>query len=162
MHFLWIKSAKQILSKYPDTHFVLVGGGGLYDAVKLEIENEKLTNRIHLVGQTNLIKLWLDRMDLFLMTSKVEGLPNVLIEAQGFGVPVISTNAGGANETFIDGETGILVNNPEAENIAKKVIEKLFDDEWLMDASKKSSKNARLKFDKNTMFENLCTIYDEL
>ncbi len=160
--FLWVKTAKEILQEFPDIHFVLIGGGGLFEAVRLEIQKENLSHRIHLVGQTNLVKLWLDRMDLFLMTSKIEGLPNVLIEAQGFGVPVISTNAGGANETFIDGETGILVNNPEATIIAKEVTKKLFNNEWLKLASKKSSRNAREKFDKNSMFNNLCNIYDDL
>ena len=160
--FLWVKTAKEVLQKFPDIHFVLIGGGGLFEAVKLEILNQNLSHRIHLVGQTNLVKLWLDRMDLFLMTSKIEGLPNVLIEAQGFGVPVISTNAGGANETFIAEETGVLVNNPEAPIIAKEVIDKLFNEDWLKSASKKSVINAREKFDKNSMFNNLCNIYDNL
>ncbi len=160
--FLWIKTAREILLKFPDVHFVIVGSGGLFEAVKLEIQNSNLSNRIHLVGQTNLIKLWLDRMDLFLLTSKIEGLPNVIIEAQGFGVPVISTNAGGAYETFIEGETGILVNNPEAKTIAKEVTDKLFDDKWLKIASKKASENARVKFDKNSMFQNLCNLYENL
>ena len=48
-------------------------------------------------------------MDVFLFTSATEGLPNVLIEAQGFGVPVVSTKVGGVPEIVADGETGILV-----------------------------------------------------
>ena len=38
-----------------------------------------------------------------------EGLPNVLIEAQLLGIPVVATNVGGSAETFIPGETGIIV-----------------------------------------------------
>ena len=37
--------------------------------------------------------VWLEKMDVF-YTSSTEGLPNVVIEAQGFGVPVVSTNVG--------------------------------------------------------------------
>ena len=159
---LWIKVAKQVLIKKPDVKFILVGDGALFNTVKLEIEKENLSDRIHLVGQTNLVKLWLDRMDLFLMTSKTEGLPNVLIEAQGFGVPVISTNAGGAGETFIEGETGFLINNSEAKDIAEKILDVLHDGKWLEMASAKSFENARAIFDKDSMFNNLSNMYDNL
>jgi len=159
---LWIESAEKVLQKHPETHFVLIGSGGLFDSVSKEINNKELSSRIHLVGQTNLIKLWLDRMDLFLMTSQVEGLPNVLIEAQGFGVPVISTNAGGAKETFVDGETGHLVVNPTSENIANKINEYLSDDDWIKKASFLSKENAREKFDKKIMHANLIKLYQSL
>ncbi len=159
---LWINTAEIIIKKHPNIQFVLIGGGGLFEVIKNEIEIKGLSSRIHLVGQTNLVKLWLDRMDLFLMTSKVEGLPNVLIEAQGFGVPVVSTNAGGAIETFQDGETGFVVNNSEASNIAEKIVNILFRDEWLKQASINAKIEAREKFDKTTMFSNLLKLYSNL
>ena len=159
---LWLEVAKQVLIEKPNVKFILVGDGALFNTVKFEIEKENLSDNVHLVGQTNLVKLWLDRMDIFLMTSKTEGLPNVLIEAQGFGVPVISTNAGGASETFIEGETGFLINNSEAHDIAEKILDSLFDENWLKLASEKSFENARAKFDKHSMFKNLSNLYDNL
>ena len=63
-----------------------------------------------------------------LLTSEFEGLPNVLIEAQGFGVPVISTNAGGASETFIEGQTGYLSQSGDEEDLAAKLVAALKDD----------------------------------
>ena len=69
-----------------------------------------------------MVKSWLDKFDLFFLCSRVEGLPNVIIEAQGFGVPVISTNAGGANETIIDGETGYIVESHDPNDLSSKII----------------------------------------
>ena len=50
-------------------------------------------------------------MDAVILMSLYEGLPNVLIEAQYMGVPVVSTPAGGARECFIQGETGYILSD---------------------------------------------------
>lgn len=68
-------------------------------------------------------------MDVFLLTSRAEGLPNVLIEAQGFGVPVVTTNAGGAAETLDEGRTGFAVPHC-AERLAQAVLRILGDAAW--------------------------------
>ena len=62
-------------------------------------------------------------MDVLLLTSEREGLPNVLIEAQHFGVPVVSTDVGGAGETMLRGQTGQLVPaDASPEEIANAVL----------------------------------------
>ena len=45
-----------------------------------------------------------------LLTSRIEGLPNVIIEAQGFGLPVVSTDAGGAEEVIVPDISGLIRN----------------------------------------------------
>ena len=62
---LWLEVAKQVLIKKPNVKFILVGDGALFITVKFEIEKENLSDNVHLVGQTNLVKLCLDRMDIF-------------------------------------------------------------------------------------------------
>ena len=94
-----------------------------------------------------------------MLTSSIEGLPNVLIESQAYGVPVISTNAGGASETFIDNKTGILVDSEDPNFIANKLLEKLFDEEWLKEARVEAIRNSRIKFNSQLMFKNLKEIY---
>ena len=88
----------------------------------------------------------MQEFDALLLTSEFEGLPNVLIEAQGFGVPVLATNAGGASETFIEGETGFLADSDEPSSLAAKLLMMLKDDAWRENASKQSKLNARSKF----------------
>jgi glycosyltransferase involved in cell wall biosynthesis len=65
--------------------------------------------RILFVGLSKHVGYWLMKMDALVLMSQYEGLPNVLIEAQYMGVPVVSTPAGGAEECFIPNETGYVL-----------------------------------------------------
>ena len=78
---LWLEIAKKVSQKIPNSHFIMVGGGQLFESFKIEIDELGLDGRIHLVGQSSEVSSWLERFDLFLLTSRVEGLPNVLIES---------------------------------------------------------------------------------
>ena len=100
------------------------------EKAKRKVRQLNLTKNIHLIGRSHQVYFWLKRFDLLMLTSEFEGLPNVLIEAQGFSVPVVSTNAGGASETFIDGETGHLVMDDTLESISEKVLSVIDDKNW--------------------------------
>lgn len=157
--FLWIDSISKVLEKQENCHAILIGGGGLMEQVSEYIKEKKLQDKIHLIGQTRYVKSWLDRFDIFLLTSIVEGLPNVLIEAQAFGVPVITTNAGGASDTIIDGESGFVVKD-DCENISQKIIQCISDENWLNIAQTSSIQNSRVKFSTERMISNLIELYD--
>ena len=157
---LWIEVASKVISELDNTHFIIVGGGVQLELMRENVERMGIGDRVHLVGQSTDIASWLKRMDLFFLTSRVEGLPNVLIEAQGFGVPVISTDAGGSSETFIDGVTGCLLTNEDKEEISREIIDWLNrSKKWLDNSSANSVGNARKKFSTETMYEKLIEIY---
>lgn len=157
---LWIDVAGEVITKMENTHFVIVGGGVQLDLMRDKVERMGISGRVHLVGQSTDVASWLKRMDLFFLTSRVEGLPNVLIEAQGFGVPVISTDAGGSRETFIHGVTGSLLTTESKDEIAGEIIEWMNrGDRWLKNSSANSMSNARSKFSTETMYEKLIDIY---
>ena len=147
---LWIDALNNCIQSNDRIHGVMVGGGPLMPEISAKISELGLENRIHLVGQTNNVKPWLDKFDLFLLTSSVEGLPNVLIEAQAFGVPVISTDAGGARDTFIDGATGYIVSD-NSNDISERIISTVNDDVWMEKARTKAISFARQKFSPETM-----------
>ena len=61
--------------------------------------------------------------DIFILTSRMEGLPNVLIEAQASGLPVVAPDVGGAGETLVDGVTGLLAPDDGPDTLARLCIE---------------------------------------
>ena len=157
---LWVDVASEIVDRYDDVHFVIVGGGQMLDVIRDEVAALGKSERIHLIGQRSDVSSWLKKMDLFLLTSRVEGLPNVLIEAQGFGVPVISTQAGGSGETFVDNETGHLAKRGTKGELVRLLSSSLENEKWLEDAGEKSRKFARAKFSVSAMYSKLREIYE--
>ena len=91
---------------------------------------------------------------------QVEGLPNVIIEAQFSGLPVLTTNAGGAVECIIEGETGILSETDSPEILAEKLLRMLEDEKFMRSASKKSKKFAKSEFSLETMAKRIGKLYE--
>ena len=118
--FLWLDAAARILARAPRTRFVVVGDGPLREDCVLYAARLGLADRVVFVGCTERVGYWLDRMDAFVLLSLVEGLPNVLIEAQHAGVPVVTTDVGGAAETIDAGRTGLLL--PPGEDLDPEAV----------------------------------------
>ncbi|WMD18976.1 glycosyltransferase [Achromobacter seleniivolatilans] len=121
---LWIKLAALYLKDRPLARFVIVGDGRLREIIEALAEELSVTDRLLLVGLSNHVGYWYSQMDASVLLSRYEGLPNVLIEAQLLGVPVISTPAGGAGECFVENETGHLltsVDHPDLHEACEKV-----------------------------------------
>lgn len=89
---------------------ILLGDGPLRQELQTLIDELKLADRVQLLGfQDNPMKFF-KRSRLFVLSSRVEGLPNVLVEAMACGCPVVSTNCPtGPREVLRDGEYGELV-----------------------------------------------------
>jgi glycosyltransferase involved in cell wall biosynthesis len=87
-------------------------------------------DRLHLPGPQADIAAWYRIMDLVMLTSRHEGLPNVLLEAQGLGIPVVAPDVGGMSETVRQGVTGWTIANADAESLAERASFCLTDSGW--------------------------------
>ncbi len=103
---LWIECAARFLRRRPDARFIMVGDGPMREEAEACARLRGLGGRVLFVGRVRDVGFWLSRMDAFLLTSRCEGLPNVLLEAQLAGVPVVTTPAGGAGETILSDRAG--------------------------------------------------------
>jgi glycosyltransferase involved in cell wall biosynthesis len=116
--FLWVETAAQILQQAPEARFILVGNGPLRKTVIQWLKEQGILHRFLFVGVSFDVGYWLSKMDLFMLLSKEEGLPNSVIEAQLGRLPVVVTPAGGAPEAIIPGVTGFVTNpNPTAAEV---------------------------------------------
>lgn len=125
--FLWLDVARKVADAMPDCHFLMVGDGPLRAEAEAYGEKLGLGHRLHMVGVRDDIPAVLAALDVFLLTSAVEGLPNVLIEAQALGIPVVTTPAGGAPEAVADGRSGRVVLGVSATALAAAVLDLLGD-----------------------------------
>jgi len=86
------------------THFVS-GVDNNHSGVE---HNAVLADHFSFPGCVADLQRQLPLLDLFVLSSRTEALPNVLIEAQMAGVPIVSFDVGGVRETIIKGVTGLL------------------------------------------------------
>ncbi|MFQ6553812.1 glycosyltransferase [Aestuariibius insulae] len=109
----WIDCAAAHARRDPATRFVLVGSGHDHPACAERIRELELEDRIFLAGLRENVGFFMHRADLVMHLARMEGLPNVLIEAQLAGVPVLATPAGGTSEVVVDGRTGWILEDAE-------------------------------------------------
>ncbi|WP_151752331.1 glycosyltransferase [Acinetobacter bereziniae] len=86
---------------------VIIGDGELRNEIEQLIDTLSLQSNVILLGRRDDIPALLNMADFFVLSSKYEGLPTVVIEAMACETYVIATDCGGSRE--IMGETGILV-----------------------------------------------------
>ena len=157
---LWIEIARRVLRAAPDTHFLVVGDGHLSEAMRQQGEAAGLTGRLHMPGAVNNIGDWYRCMDAVLLTSEREGLPNANIEAQHFGVPVVSADVGGAAETLDHGVTGFLVDaDADPDVYAAQVLRVLNDEPWRARAAATGPGLVRERFDPARVVEKVIDCY---
>lgn len=107
------------------------------------------------VGFQEDIRAYLSISDLFLLPSYREGLPNVLIEAGSFGIPLMATNINGCNEIIINGENGILVKKKSVQSLIDE-ISKLIDNKELYNNLKKNVRESIIhRYEQKFFLENL-------
>lgn len=115
---LWLQTAALVVKRFPETHFLVVGEGPMRREMESFIENNGLQGKVHLPGARPEIATPLSAMDVFVLTSEFEGTPNVVLEAQWLGLPIVATDAGGTSESFANNVTGFLAATPAPAEIA--------------------------------------------
>ena len=155
---LWIEAARLVHAALPGVIFVMVGDGPLWEDAQARVAALGLEATFRFPGQVKNVPDYLACFDLFMLTSLSEGLPNSLIEAQLAGVPVLSTDVGGARETFLPEITGRLAAD-SAEALAKAAVACLTDDAWRAAAGVRSRENALHAFSIDRYMENLFSRY---
>jgi len=119
-----VLAMKQIQREYPNTILLVVGDGP--QRLRLERMAKDLGIRAIFSGWQVDVSPYHAIMDIFVLPSHFEGLPNVMLEAMAMKKPVVATNVGGNADLVVNGENGFLVpvrNNGRIASALEKLIE---------------------------------------
>lgn len=120
---LAIKVFNNVLKKYPDLIYHIYGKGEDKEKIEKLIEELNIKDKVVLEGFTTDINKVYENADIYLMTSKYEGMPNALAESMAVGIPSISTNCEfGPSDLISDDNMGILVNEHSVEAVENALI----------------------------------------
>jgi glycosyltransferase involved in cell wall biosynthesis len=115
-----------------DKKFVIIGNGAEYNNVQEQIKNLNLEDSVEMLGSLDNPYPWVKNAELFLFTSKAEGLGNVLLESLACHTPIVSAKTeGGAKDIMKNELTEFRVDFDKvvlAEKIVQTLIEKPYID----------------------------------
>ena len=129
---MMIDAVKTVSKDCPDVDLHIYGVGELEEQLKAYIKSEELENNVKLMGRSNELYNVYKDVDLYVMSSDYEGMPNALAEAMavGIGLPCISTDCKtGPRDLIDDGVNGFLVPCNDADALAER-IKAVFDMPW--------------------------------
>jgi glycosyltransferase involved in cell wall biosynthesis len=117
-------------------HARIVGDGPERPQLVAEIAQRGLLGRVELLGERADVPELLAEADVFVLSSRSEGLPMSILEAMAAGLPVVASEVGGVGELVVAGETGLLVppGRPDALAAALRTL--------LVDASRRERMGA--------------------
>lgn len=123
-HMSLLRAIKLIVDKEKiSVKLLIIGKGVNFRNLQNYIDDNKLKKNITLCGYKENAHNYMSQFDLFILSSKYEGLPNVLIEAQISGLPIISTDCpSGPREILLNGKLGILYKTGNYFDLYKKIV----------------------------------------
>ena len=117
-----LRAFADVLRLYPVCRLVVVGDGPERGALESLTHELGIAGRVDFLGFRQDVQHLLLEADVFVLSSKYEGISIALLEAMRAGLPAIATRVGGMAEVLVDGETGILVPDDHQEAMAQAMV----------------------------------------
>ena len=158
------KVAVKVLSKHKDWEWDIYGSGNeqIKQNLITALDKGGVLSRVHFKGNVKGTENIYPGHAIYVMTSRYEGLPLVLLEAKQYGLPIVSFDCPtGPSEIILDGENGYLIENFDVKQMSQKIIELIRNDELRL----RFSRNAMLdtdKFNKKRIIEQWIELIEEM
>ncbi|NTV50339.1 MAG: glycosyltransferase [Geobacteraceae bacterium] len=153
-----VDAAKIVCEENSNVYFAVFGEGVLRTELENKIASFGLSKRFFLPGFRVGMQVLLQEIDIFVLPSFTEGLPNVILEAFAAGKPVVATAVGGTPEVVEDGVSGFLTDPQKPEYMAECIL-KLVENENLR---KTMGESGLESVKKNYTFEHQTDQYEKL
>lgn len=160
-YFTFVKVAERLIAQKRNVHFFIVGDGVSRPVIEQFVQEKGLENRITFTGFVDNITEVLPSMDIFLFTSKAEGLGTSVLDAMAASVPIVATSAGGVSEMVEHEKNGLLYQVGDVAGITEGVERFLVNREFsetLAEEAKKTVKN----FSKEKTAKRTREVYEEI
>jgi len=161
-HRLLVLAAQEVIARYPDVMFIIVGEGKERKGLEKMVSDLGLRDHFIFTGWMDTPYSVLSSMDIFVLTSTWEGLGLVVLEAMALRKPVIATNVGGVPEIVEDGETGILIPSENIRALADTLLRLLNDSALRQRMGEKGKAVAARNFSISNMVTGIEQVYSSL
>lgn len=153
---LLIDAIKSVSKEHPEISLTILGDGPLRKEVEAYIQQENLTDKVHVMGNVGNVEEYFAKSDIFALSSAYEGLPLVVLEAMAASLPIVSTNVGGVKDIVTD--NGILVEPNKLEELIRAISLLISDENARKILGNKSYNNVQC-FDSSIIADQYAKLY---
>jgi glycosyltransferase involved in cell wall biosynthesis len=157
-----LKAMVKIKKEIPDVRLLIVGTGPMEKELRELCENLEMNSAVQFAGYRQNVFEVLRQLDVFVIPSRSEGCPIVVLEAMAMGLPVVASHVGGNPELVRDGETGYLVPFNHLDGLAGAVVSLLRNREQAEMMGEKGKELAFTKFHPLNFVRQLQDLYLQL
>ncbi|MCU0320981.1 MAG: glycosyltransferase family 4 protein [Chitinophagaceae bacterium] len=158
-YLIGILAIKKLIEKGFPIQWNIIGDGPQMEEMIFHIHELQLQEHIILHGKKNKNEVsdWMNKSDIFLLTSVYEGIPNVVLEAMAMELPVVTTKSGGVDEVIEHGVDGFIAPLYNIDAISS-LLEQFINDKQLANSMGKA---ARKKVLASYTLERQLTVFQE-
>jgi glycosyltransferase involved in cell wall biosynthesis len=157
---VFLDVVQRVGGRVPNLRAVLAGVGDLGDHIARRIRDEAMSDYVQLLGRRSDVATILLASDANLLTSKLEGTPNIALEAQHLGAPVVATAGGGTVDAVHHGVTGFLTAVGDVERLADYLTQVLTDDALRRRLAEAGPGFVQERFELHGMVERTLAVYE--
>jgi glycosyltransferase involved in cell wall biosynthesis len=121
-HTFLLKAIPRVIQNFPGVVFAIAGDGVLRKDLEQETRDLGITACVRFLGFRGDVLDLMAASDIFVLPSRSEGMPLVVLEAMSVGVPVVATQVEGIAEVIQDGICGYLVQPEDEFDLSEKMI----------------------------------------
>jgi len=155
----FIRAAVEVHKIRPDVQFLIVGGGPAEEEFRQLAQQLGAASAIVFAGERRDIADLLALMDVFVLSSLAESLPNAVLEAMACALPVVATNVGGVPEIVTEAETGFLVEPKDHHALADRILKILGNPDLAAGMGAVARKKVLEEFSCDKLVENVESVY---
>lgn len=158
---VFLEAFKKVVEKVATAKAIIIGDGQEKGRLTNFCRNNGLGEKIIFTGYQNNIANFYQIMDLLVLPSLSEGLPNVLLEAMAFKIPVIATSVGGVPEVIMDKQNGLLIPVGSPDIMADRIVGLLNNNSVLKKIGENGYQSLYPKFSPQNRAFQILSVYEE-
>lgn len=161
-HRYLIKATEILKERAPKVKVIIVGEGPLRMELNKLVKQTRVEDMVFFLGFREDVPQILASLDLFVLSSYLEGMGSSILDAMASRLPVVATRTGGIPEVVVDGETGLLVPPRSPTALAKAILRIYRDRELGRRLGQKGYEVVHQKFSAEAMAAQVIMEYERI
>ncbi len=158
-HDTLVRAFSMLQSRFPDAGLAIVGEGALRNRLEALVSKLGVEDSVFITGYRRDVPSLLKELDLFVLPSRWEGMPYVLMEAMASGMPAVATDVNGSRDIMEHGKTGLVVPRDDPGALASACGEIIADRDEAAAMAGEGLRRVMERFTLQSMLERTVDVY---